>query len=288
MMKKLLLSAVLLAGTFLTSAQTVQVLSYPTEFALVSGTTYGPSVGQDACVFQVNNIPYADIDAGTEGYQGLALYSPIMPKTTLDARTPINATGKTGGGNGTGSIGTCVGLHNAVFFNEDGTQVANSRVLNYVDNGDGTASFTIVATRFNISSTPDEVTEYAPNFRYFSPSAINFSPVKETAPSSGTYEIAGMVFNSGATAETEANLLSGATTLSFKSTQKDISGSLYPNPVDNVLTVNVEGAETYRLVNTVGQTVLEQAATGSIDVSGLTAGLYILVTEKGTAKVVVE
>ncbi|MGY6648876.1 T9SS type A sorting domain-containing protein [Wenyingzhuangia sp. IMCC45574] len=77
-------------------------------------------------------------------------------------------------------------------------------------------------------------------------------------------------------------------TLSFKSPQKDLSGAVSPNPVEDILTVNVEGAETYKLVNTVGQTVLEQKATGSINVSGLTSGLYILVTEKGTAKVIVK
>lgn len=267
MIKKLLFSAALFAGTLLTYAQvSVQLLAYPTEFGLVSGTTYGPSTGQSACIFQVNNMP-----------TGSLLYSPIMPVATLNTRNP-QATGQTGTGNGAGSIGTCLGLHSYTI--NDGS---SSRILNYVDNGDGTASYTIVATRFTINNTPDEVTEYAPNFRVFG--QIFFSPVKEV---SGNIEVAGMVFNSGATVETEANLLAGAATLSFKSNQASIASSLYPNPVSDVLTVNVQGAQTYRLINTVGQTVLEQQATGSINVSSLASGVYILVTEVGTAKVVVK
>ncbi|NIJ44264.1 hypothetical protein FHR24_000703 [Wenyingzhuangia heitensis] len=86
----------------------------------------------------------------------------------------------------------------------------------------------------------------------------------------------------------DAVVQTSSPTLSSTVTKKDISSNISPNPVSNVLNVAVEGAETYKLVNVLGQTVLTQAATGTINVSGLPAGVYVLVTEKGTAKVIVE
>ena len=44
--------------------------------------------------------------------------------------------------------------------------------------------------------------------------------------------------------------------------------------------------ETYKVVNLLGSTVKEVNAIGKLDVSDLTTGIYILVTDAGVAKFV--
>jgi hypothetical protein len=78
-------------------------------------------------------------------------------------------------------------------------------------------------------------------------------------------------------------------------TQKQIAGlKVAPNPATDVLTISTASAATksVTLTNLSGQIVLTTETTSTVDVSGLTAGLYIAtITETGktsTVKVVVE
>lgn len=76
------------------------------------------------------------------------------------------------------------------------------------------------------------------------------------------------------------------TTLGIKDFNKaSIAVSVSPNPVSSVLTVSQNVVtKSYKVVNLAGTTVLETAATGSIDVSNLANGVYLLVTDSGITK----
>lgn len=67
----------------------------------------------------------------------------------------------------------------------------------------------------------------------------------------------------------------------------NISGSIFPNPVSSTLIIsNSIETKTYKVVNLLGKTVKDVEATGSLDVSDLSAGIYILKTDAGIAKFV--
>ena len=67
----------------------------------------------------------------------------------------------------------------------------------------------------------------------------------------------------------------------------NISKSISPNPVSSVLNISTSlNTKTYKVVNMLGKTVLDVNATGSLDVSNLSQGLYFLVTDAGIAKFV--
>ncbi|MDW5290829.1 T9SS type A sorting domain-containing protein [Formosa sp. PL04] len=69
------------------------------------------------------------------------------------------------------------------------------------------------------------------------------------------------------------------------SNKKNISGSIYPNPVSSVLNISKSvNTKTYKVVNLLGQTIKQVNATGSINVSDLSAGMYILFTDAGNAR----
>ncbi|WP_303317038.1 T9SS type A sorting domain-containing protein [Flavivirga abyssicola] len=76
-------------------------------------------------------------------------------------------------------------------------------------------------------------------------------------------------------------------TLSTSDVADNISDKIYPNPVSTVMTIskNVK-TKTYKVVNIVGSTVKEVEASGSMDVSDLSGGVYFLVTDSGIAKFV--
>ena len=64
-------------------------------------------------------------------------------------------------------------------------------------------------------------------------------------------------------------------------------GSVYPSPAASTLTVNPSVVtKTYKVANLTGSIVLEANATGSLDVSNLTSGVYFLITDAGVAKFV--
>lgn len=68
----------------------------------------------------------------------------------------------------------------------------------------------------------------------------------------------------------------------------NISDKIYPNPVSSTLNISSTiNTKTYKIVNLLGKTVKDiNATSGSIDVSGLSAGIYILRTDAGSAKFV--
>ncbi len=67
----------------------------------------------------------------------------------------------------------------------------------------------------------------------------------------------------------------------------NISKGIYPNPVTTELTIsNSIKTNSYEVVNMLGKTVKEVKATGRMDVSDLTSGIYLLVTDSGVAKFV--
>ena len=80
--------------------------------------------------------------------------------------------------------------------------------------------------------------------------------------------------------------IAGLSTADFAN--NSIASNISPNPVTDFLTINVEEAETYKIYDLAGNVIVTQPATGSIDLSGVPTGIYLLVTEAGTAKVVVE
>lgn len=65
--------------------------------------------------------------------------------------------------------------------------------------------------------------------------------------------------------------------------------SFSPNPVTDSITFGADvETKNYTIYNMNGSEVLKQKATGSFDVSSLAKGVYILVTDAGTAKIVKE
>ncbi len=89
---------------------------------------------------------------------------------------------------------------------------------------------------------------------------------------------------------TEANGWSGTidgvadNTLSI-SNKTSISESIYPNPVSSILNISKSvNTKTYKVLNLLGKTVKDVDASGSLDVSDLSAGMYILLTDAGNAR----
>lgn len=110
--------------------------------------------------------------------------------------------------------------------------------------------------------------------RFVGASSLTFVQTKETG---GNANNASFRLNTNLTV---------ATTLSSKNFNL-ISKSIYPNPVRDVLTIN-SGIKTerYKVVNLLGKTVKNEKATGTINVSDLSNGMYLLVTDAGSAKFV--
>ncbi|MGA9638700.1 T9SS type A sorting domain-containing protein [Flavobacterium sp.] len=68
-----------------------------------------------------------------------------------------------------------------------------------------------------------------------------------------------------------------------------IAANVSPNPVSSVLNISSDlVTKKYRIINLAGATVIETVATGSVDVSGLANGVYLLVTDAGIAKFIKE
>lgn len=66
-----------------------------------------------------------------------------------------------------------------------------------------------------------------------------------------------------------------------------ISSSIYPNPVSTIINIsNKVKTQTYKVIDLQGKTVKDVEATGSIDVSDLSSGVYVLKTDVGAAKFV--
>lgn len=277
-MKKItLLLVAICAFTFNSFSQvTIEVLAYPTEFALVSGTIYGPSEGQNPYVINLTNIP-AD----------LAIFSPIISATTLNtdfASGTIQSTGETPSRNGSGNIGTAVGLHSGTAPVDASGNPSSTKVINIVDNMDGTFNFTLIATRFNIGKTITPGEPYAPHFRYFSPVSKYFTSVALKSGSTTEYEVVGMTFNDSATAETEENLLATGTTLSTERFSKnELTSGFYKSSTQSIiLDANLKG--NFNIYNMLGQTVKTGEIENNIDVSSLKSGVYILSTKFGKLK----
>ncbi|WP_187388368.1 T9SS type A sorting domain-containing protein [Seonamhaeicola marinus] len=67
----------------------------------------------------------------------------------------------------------------------------------------------------------------------------------------------------------------------------NISKSIYPNPVISELTISKDiKSRTYKVTNLLGNVVKEVAANGRLNVSELSSGIYVLVTDAGVAKFV--
>lgn len=93
--------------------------------------------------------------------------------------------------------------------------------------------------------------------------------------------------------DTNSNSVMPATTMkavadnTLSINKMNIIGSVYPNPVSTKLFIsNTVKTNTYKITNLLGNTVKEVKANGSIDVSDLSAGIYVLVTDAGIAKFV--
>lgn len=66
-------------------------------------------------------------------------------------------------------------------------------------------------------------------------------------------------------------------------------GSFYPNPATNEIKISESvKTKTYKVASLTGAIVLEANATGTLDISSLTSGLYLLITDAGVAKFVKE
>lgn len=68
----------------------------------------------------------------------------------------------------------------------------------------------------------------------------------------------------------------------------DIGSKIYPSSVTkDILNVNLDGVETYQIVDSVGTIVLYEKVNSNktVDLSSLASGIYFLVTEVGAAKI---
>ncbi|GEM_PF-4239373 len=67
----------------------------------------------------------------------------------------------------------------------------------------------------------------------------------------------------------------------------NISSKIYPNPVSTTLYIDSAlETKSYKVVNLLGKEVKVAEAKGSLDVSSLSSGIYVLVTDEGMAKFV--
>lgn len=289
MFKNLLLTVVLTTTTFFGFSQTtVEVVAYPTSMALVNaGTnTYGPAVGENPYVINFKNYP-----------ANHPIYSPTIPVSTLMAYASyqvdgaIKANGVTPNVNGTGNIGTAVGLNDKKPIAADGT-AANNKVVNVVKNSDDSYNFTVIATRWVFNTAPAAGTAHASSFRWFTNAGTTpavtqttFTSVALETGSTTEYEVVGWTYDASATAETESNLLATGTALS----NKDFSASkleAYYNTSREAIIMNNSHEGNFEIYNLMGQSLLKGKLSSEISVSDLNAGLYILSTEKGHLKFV--
>lgn len=290
MIKKVhILTALLFISIAGTAQISVEVLAYPTEFALRTGTTYAPSVGQNPLVVRYTNVAN-DVDGSAK-----QIYVPVwqtsLGNTGITGVIPStgNITSVAGGSAAYGpALGTAIGLH-GVALSDATVAAANARIINYVDNADGTANFDVIVTSYTIAVAPDEVTEYTTFMRYFSsPSALYAVPVKEESGNPGVYELAGMLYNSGATAETEVNLLALGATLNTSPIEFS-ELSVYPNPTTGIVNISdLSGVETITVSNVFGQVVKSYQAQSSIDISELTPGVYFFQANNGLKRKIIK
>ncbi|MGC6430706.1 MAG: hypothetical protein ACON5F_06675 [Jejuia sp.] len=278
-MKKITLILFAVCVVSLTYAQTINVIGYPTEVALDTGTDYMPSVGQNPYVIVCTDMP-AD----------LPVWSPTIPLAQYDFPDgTIMANGETPSRNGAGNIGTSTGMHN--FIPAPGGVAASNRVIDVSSNTDGTVNYTLIATKWSFANTPDSG-PYSTHFRYFAPVGKYFTSVALKSGSTTEYEIVGFTYNSSATAETEANLIAKANTLldAYKLSTNDFSKDkleAYYNAGRDAVVLSNEIEGGYSIFNIMGQKMISgEIESREIDVETLKSGLYILATEKGSLKFV--
>ncbi len=86
----------------------------------------------------------------------------------------------------------------------------------------------------------------------------------------------------------EANLGSVVVTAPIASSTKPLSQeahfSVYPNPADDILMIQAENFETYRVFNNLGQNLLSGSYTNQINISDLNPGQYFVEIISGTSK----
>ena len=77
--------------------------------------------------------------------------------------------------------------------------------------------------------------------------------------------------------------------LSTNTFSKEKLASVYPNPAVNTVNFGSDvKSDSYQVYNIAGQLVADKKATGSLDVSELSKGTYIIVTDSGNARIVKE
>ena len=271
-----------------TQAQmTLEVLSYPTKFSkdATDNTIVGPTVGENALVIRYKNVP------------NIAQNSPVPIRTAAQTATDLSAVTLPSTGDCTGLLGTAfnpgggnigfTSLHQVNYI----TAVLPT-IINRVQNGDGTWNFTVVHTRFTNAAYITD-TEYATIQRSFyavpEPGAIAVKP-----NGSGGFAVAGMKFLAPSAAlnpvDSEANLIAKANaTLGVYQVDGKKLSSFYPNPVKDIITIgNDVQTKTYKVLSLTGAILKDVPATGTLNVSDLASGTYILATDVGTAKFIKE
>ena len=254
MMKKLptdlllTLSLVFSVTTFSFGQIGVSLVSKPTVMNS-DGTLDAP------LVFTLTNIP--------DGLTTNTMNSRVYDNTV----TTVN-----GGGHITGNIGTAPDLNDAT-PDVDNSNIKIETTLDTPDSGHFTRTYTI--KKYGVPTAFPSTVCLAVRFPSFGSLTFNaISPV--TGPESG-----------GTSTNASFRLASGINFNVLSTNKFNISESIYPNPVSSVLNVSESlNTKTYKVVDMLGKTVLDVKATGSLNVSNLTQGLYFLVTDAGIAKFV--
>ena len=165
-----------------------------------------------------------------------------------------------------------------------GKTQGNAAITEHTDNGDGTFTRKITVTQVIPSSgsyTTGDILFFGyrivagnPTINPLIPTNIDFVPTVDNVDDA-TDEV------NPANTTTEV-----VATLSTKQVN-NLPNNIYPNPVKDVLNISTNVVtETYTVSNIAGQILLQAAATGTIDVSSLNPGVYILTTDNGVAKFV--
>lgn len=114
-------------------------------------------------------------------------------------------------------------------------------------------------------------------------------PVLATDDGTNFVLIARVFAGIGENSNSKEIVAANVTTLSTNRIQRLSSNDFYPNPATTTINISSDViTKNYRVINLLGREVLNVKANGTLDISGLANGMYILLTDSGSTKFIKE
>lgn len=299
-------------GTFVGMAPDVNVMfaitddyiteTHQDEFNYVAGVEWAESLGTE--IISVS-LSYKIFDAGEGDY----VYADMDGKTTISTQGARIAAAKglilLNGADNSGFIGTpcdadsilCVGGSD-MNKNYDNTSsrgpAADGRVkpdvgaltlnVNVIDPFGGINTHVYGGT----SSATPQVAGIAACLKQKYPYAANYQIIRAIKESAHQYNTPDSLLGHGVPDAAKADAILGAMVLSVGNTTQQVTQTLhlYPNPAQNIIYLEAKGnIERVEVMNAMGHVVLRTAPVapvGTIDISALPAGMYIVKAQLAT------